>query len=213
MLWNQSNKSALGVLLAYGGVLRIAFLAFLGAALWSFAAGFRILPLVFGVPSLLLLWIYRSSGRLVPEAAPILAAPVDGRISNIENNEAAGRLIIHFSLHWRDSRVVRSPVTGPVKAVQPDGTLALADTAGGEVLLAVAPTGARPLKLGPTAGDEVELGVVIGFCPFGRGVTLVIPEASGFEVIARPGVKALGGQTIVAVRRDTRAQNVYLESS
>ena len=213
MLWRQTNKSAPGVLLAFGGLWRVVFPLSLAVAVWAFLAGQKFLPVLLAAAAALVLWLYRSPGRLVPEAAPILASPVDGRIDEIERNTEEGGTVIRYGRHWRDPRILRSPVTGPVKALRPDGTLVISDSVGKEILLRPAGRNSGVLVLGPSPGDEVELGAVIGFWSAGRSLELVIPDESGFEVIARRGEKSLGGQTIVAVRRDTRAQNVFLETS
>lgn len=219
MLWNKTSGLAPVILLRFGGRQKWLFVLLLAGALAELIAGQTVAAAALLLVGLLLLIPYRCPSRTVPEAAPVLLAPLDGLVEVLEtetDDPLFGRQgsTLSFSPGRSDSRVIRSPVTGRLVSSEPGRGIVFEDSAGNRVgLTAIAGELPGRAKLGPVRGDEVDHGAVIGYLPSGETLQLVVPQDSGYAPVMTSGELARAGESVACLRQETHAANVVIDNS
>ena len=198
-------------------VLPLAALAAAGFALgWPWLA-WPVLGLVAFV-----VFFFRDPDRVPPPASEAILAPADGRVVEVipfsawrgPGGEPLTQVGIFLS-PW-DVHINRAPAAGTVEAVefrpgkfqvawapaaslQNEQTLIRLRTADGNLWMKqVAGVLARRIVTWVRPGDKVEAGERVGLIRFGSRTDLILPSRYALRV--RPGQRAVGGVTVVAVR-------------
>jgi len=167
-------------------------------------------------------FFFRDPERVPPPASDAILAPADGKVVEVipftEWQGPGGEPLTQVGIFlspW-DVHINRAPVAGTVEAVayrpgtfqvawapaaslQNEQTLIHLRTAGGDLWMKqVAGVLARRIVTWVRPGDKVEAGERVGLIRFGSRTDLILP--SRYAVRVRPGQRAVGGVTVVAVR-------------
>jgi hypothetical protein len=219
MLWSKDSVFAVKILLKYGGRAKWIFIILFASALERMLAGNPVTSLFLIALSALVALPYRMYAAKVPEASALLVAPVDGVVQLTPPDSAPAQLDEHtcameFTPGKRDSRVVRSPVTGEVTDSKQAGSLEFADTSGQRILLESFTAGGMPgrTRFGPVVSDEVEHGAVIGYMPVGERLRLNLPTLGGYAPMMTAGEQARGGESVAFLDREVSATNVVINN-
>jgi len=178
--------------------------------------------LAMGLLALFMAYFFRDPERVPPPASDAILAPADGKVVEVipftEWQGPGGEPLTQVGIFlspW-DVHINRAPVAGTVEAVayrpgtfqvawapaaslQNEQTLIHLRTAGGDLWMKqVAGVLARRIVTWVRPGDKVEAGERVGLIRFGSRTDLILP--SRYAVRVRPGQRAVGGVTVVAVR-------------
>lgn len=167
-------------------------------------------------------FFFRDPERVPPPASDAVLAPGDGKVVAVtpftEWRGAGGEPLTQVSIFLSplDVHINRAPCAGTVRSVEArPGTFLVAwdpaaslqneqavihlRTAGGDLWVKqIAGVLARRIVTWVRPGDKLEAGDRIGLIRFGSRVDLILPPQ--FAVRARPGQRAVGGVTVMAVR-------------
>ena len=228
MLWTRTNVLPFGMLWRFGGIWRLLGFLLLAAG----AVTIRSHSLLGGALlacAIIISWYYRGPMRSVPQAAPIVVAPVDGVIYKIEETESipfSGKasMVVVISSSLLDAGVIRAPFTGKVERKTQEGQgsgrqedgysgILCTDSRASSLFLGQNTTQSRNrIILAPDPGDLIEHGAVIGFNHSGKkNVEIFLQSENGYKAAVEKGRRVKSGQTIIAVRKHTRAKNVAIE--
>jgi len=224
MLWTRTNTLPFEVLWRFGGIWRLLGLLLLTAGALTIRSNY--LPgAVLLAWAFIILWYYRGPLRSIPQASPIVVAPVDGvieKIDEVENIPFCGKAgtVVLISSSLFNAGVIRAPLTGKVErkiqAGQGSGEeddrrtgILCTDSRGSSLFLGSNSRKSRNrIILTPIPGDSIEHGVIIGFNHSGKNVEMFFQNENGYKPVVVKGQNVKSGQTILAIRRDTRAKNV-----
>ena len=227
MLWTRTNTLPFGILWHFGGLWRLLGFLLIAAGALTIRSN-SILGGALLACAIIISWYYRSPVRSIPQATPIVVAPVDGLIKKIEEVESIpfsgkpGTLVV-ISSSLLDAGVIRAPFTGKVgsKAQAGQGSgrqdneysgILCTDSRASSMFLGQKATQSRNrITLAPVPGDMIEQGAIIGFNHSGKNVEIFLQNENGYKAVIAKGRKVKSGQTIIALRRQTRAKNVVIE--
>lgn len=226
MLWTRTNTLPFGILWRFGGLWRLlGFLLIAGGALTirsNSLAGGALLAC-----AIIIGWYYRGPVRSIPQASPVVLAPVDGVIEKIEEAESipssgkAGTLVV-ISSSLLDAGVIRAPLTGKVESKAQAGQSSGSQDNGYSGILCTDSRASamffgqntiqsrNRIILAPVPGDSIEHGAVIGFSHPGKNVEIFLQNENGYKAVVAKGRKVKSGQTVIALRRETMAKNVVI---
>src|SRR5699024_6336021 len=183
----------------------------------------RRLSTLAGLGTLATAAFFREPTRVAPDNDSIVTAPADGIVAGIDQahppvelglaEQPRPRVSIFLSLF--DVHVQRSPASGVVRRVtyrpgrffsadldkaseHNERSAMLLDTDTGHELVTVQLAGllARRIVCHANTGDQLSTGDTYGLIRFGSRVDLYLPADA--RVLARPGQRAVGGETTLA---------------
>ena len=226
MLWTRTTTIPFGILWRFGGIWRVFVLVLLSACAAMIKSNSILSAFLFAC-AIIILWYFRGPLRSIAQASPIVVSPVDGVIEKIDKGEnipfcsKAGTVVV-ISSSFFNAGVIRAPLTGKVdmkvQATQDSGDkgdghtgILCTDSRGSSLFLGAKSNESRNrIVLAPIPGDSIEHGAIIGFNSPGKNVEMLFQNENGYKPVIAKGQKVKSGQTIIAIRRDTRAKNVVI---
>jgi phosphatidylserine decarboxylase len=171
---------------------------------------------VFLLLALFVLYFFRDPERTAPSDPDAVVSPADGRVVAVVDESLDGRpgRRVSVFLSVMDVHVNRAPLSGTITRVdyrpgrfhgalfekasaENEQNVIRMSTARGEMVFRqIAGFIARRVLCWKTPGEAVHIGDRIGMIRFGSRVDVWLPAAA--EIIARPGDRVLGGESILA---------------
>lgn len=185
-----------------------------------------------GIGTLATAAFFREPARVPPTGDDLVVAPADGTVSRIDAATPPAELelgeravpCVSIFLSLLDVHVQRSPAAGSVRRVayrpgrffsadldkaseHNERSAMVLETTAGHQLVTVQIAGllARRIVCQVGAGDELAAGTTYGLIRFGSRVDIYLP--SGSRILARPGQRAIGGETTLAELPETASEN------
>lgn len=208
------------------GLLPVLFLAL--TTLVLAVLGWAV-PAVVGLGvTLFTMAFFRDPERVVPDQPGVVIAPADGRVIGVQTAQdpvnAQKKTRISIFMNVFNVHVNRAPVEGRLeqihyvpgkffnaslnKASQDNerNMLLIRDREEREwTVVQIAGLVARRIVCWAEKGDDLSMGQRVGMIKFGSRVDLYCPD--GYEVLVAKGSRAVGGQTVLARKVITEAED------
>lgn len=215
---NQKRRRVLGM--ASDGLRFLVPSAVLG--LIGFGLGWHWLAWPALALAAFMAFFFRDPERVPPPVSDAILAPADGKVVEVipftQWQGLGGERLTQVGIFLSplDVHINRAPAAGTVEAVehrpgafhaawapgaslQNEQTVIRLRTAGGDIWMKqIAGVLARRIVTWVKPGDKLEAGERVGLIRFGSRTDLILPARYAVQV--RPGQRAIGGVTVVAVR-------------
>jgi len=204
----------------------VGFLAAAALLLWL---TFWPLALIAVLLATFFLWFFRDPERAIPNGPGLIVSPGDGLVTETVLFETTDgpRQRISIFLSVFNVHVNRSPIAGtitvaryqkgkylnamnPASAVENEQNIVTVRGEGFEVTFKqIAGLLARRIVFVPTLGSAIGRGERVGLIKFGSRVDVILPAEA--ELRVKPGVRVLGGASVLAAMPVSSVQSVVVE--